>query len=133
MHTGFGDGFDSCSEFSLPGSIMGKSLVTFGVDMRLSVHTDNKKNYNLILDRGPAQELNDITLTAEAQYSINFSRLNRNFVKVCIIMGATVFLLVNVAKMYQFKANDSEIQKQYPLRSGSISKDFIALNMKKQD
>ena len=48
-------------------------------------------------------------------------------------MGATVFLLVNVAKMYQFKANDFEIQKQYPLRSGNISKDFIALNMKKQD
>ena len=46
-------------------------------------------------------------------------------------MGATVFLLVDSTKMYQFKANDSEIFKKYPLCLGNISKDFIALNMKK--
>ena len=58
---------------------MGKSLITFGVDMSLSVHIDNKKKYILILGRGPAQGLNNITLTAEAQYSVNISRLNRKF------------------------------------------------------
>ena len=40
------------------------------------MHTDNKKKDILILDKGPTQELDDITLTAEAQYLINFLRSN---------------------------------------------------------
>ena len=43
--------------------------------MSSSVHTDNKKKDTLILGKG----LDDITLTAEAQYSINFARSNRKF------------------------------------------------------
>ena len=35
------------------------------------------KNGFLILGFGPTKALNDITLIAEAQYSINFSRSNR--------------------------------------------------------
>ena len=44
--------------------------------MSSSVHIDNKKKDVLILGKGPQQGLDDTTLTAEAQYSINFSRLN---------------------------------------------------------
>ena len=40
---------------------------------------DNKKKYILLPDKVPAQGLDDTTLTAEAQYSINFSRSNRKF------------------------------------------------------
>ena len=47
--------------------------------MSSSVHIDNKKKYVLILGIDPTQGLHDITLTAEAQYSINFSRSNRKF------------------------------------------------------
>ena len=36
------------------------------------MQTDNKKKDILIQDKGPTQELDDITLTAEAQYLINF-------------------------------------------------------------
>ena len=39
-------------------------------------------------------------------------------------------LFVNVAKIYQFKAKDSEI-KNYALCLGNISKDFAINNMKK--
>ena len=44
------------------------------------VYIDNKKKDILILSIGPTKGLDDATLTAEAQYSISFSRLNRNFV-----------------------------------------------------
>ena len=50
--------------------------------MSSSVHIDNKKKDILILGIGPTQKLDDTTLTAEAQYSINFS------------MQATVFYLL---------------------------------------
>ena len=57
-----------------------KNVNIFGVDMSSSVHIDNKKKDILILGIGPTQLSDDTTLTAEAQYSINFSRWNRNFV-----------------------------------------------------
>ena len=48
--------------------------------MGSSVHVDNKKKDILILGKSTTQGLDDTTLTSEAQYSINISRSNRNFV-----------------------------------------------------
>ena len=63
--------------------------------MNSSVHIDSKQKVILILGLGPTQGLNDTTLTAEAQYSCNFSRSNRKFCLSCIIMRATVpYLLI---------------------------------------
>ena len=56
------------------------------------MHFDNKKKDILIFGLGPTQGLDDNKLTAEAQYSINFSRSNRKFVEACIIMGAKFFI-----------------------------------------
>ena len=39
-------------------------------------------------------------------------------------------LFANATKIYQIKANDSEI-KIYPLFLGNISKDFTSINMKR--
>ena len=44
--------------------------------------------------------------------------------------GSNSFLFVNATKIYQFKANDSEI-KDYALCLANISKDFTINNMKK--
>ena len=52
------------------------------VDMSLSVYIDNTKKDILILDKGPTQRLDATTLTAEAQYSISFSRSIR---KICFL------------------------------------------------
>ena len=78
--SGCGIGFDSCSEFSLPDGRVGKNVIIFGVDMSSSVHIDYKKKDILILGFGPTHGLDHTILTAEAQYSINFSRWNR---KIC--------------------------------------------------
>ena len=69
-YTGYGIGFDSHSEFSLPDVSMGKNVIIFGVNMRSSVHINNKKKDILILGADPTQELDDTRLIAEAQYSI---------------------------------------------------------------
>ena len=70
----------------------------------------NKKKDILILGKGPAQGLDDTTLPAEAQYSINFSRLNRKFCLSLHHNGSNSFLFVYASKIYQFKAKDSEIK-----------------------
>ena len=90
---------------------MGKNDIIFGADMSSSVHIDNKGKDILILGFGPTQGLDDTTLTAEAQYSINFSRSNRQFCLSLHYNGNNSFLFVNVTKIYQFKAKDSEIKK----------------------
>ena len=48
--------------------------------MSSSVHIDDKKKNILNLGIDPMQELDVTTLSAEAQYSINFSRSNRKIV-----------------------------------------------------
>ena len=96
--------------------------------MNSSVPIDDKKRYILILGKDPTQGVDDTTLTAEAQYSVNFSRSNR---KNCLSMhynGNNSFLYVNAIKVYRFKAKDSEI-KQYPLCLGNISGDSSTNNM----
>ena len=81
--------------------------------MSSSVHVDNKRKDILILGEGPTQRLNH-TLTAEAKYPINFTQSRKRFVLSLLYNGSNSFLLVNVTKIYQLKANESEI-KDYVL------------------
>ena len=52
-HSGYDQGFDSRSEFTLPDASMGKNVINFGVDMSSSVHIVNKKKDILILCKDP--------------------------------------------------------------------------------
>ena len=99
--------------------------------MSSSVHINNKKKDISILGKGPTQGLDDITLTTVAQYLINFSRLNRKFRLSLHYNESRSFLYVNLTKIYQFKAKDSEI-KIYTLCLGNIPIDFTVNNMKKK-
>ena len=49
--------------------------------MSSSMHVDHKGKDILILGEEPTQRLDDITLTAEARYSINFAQSEK---KICI-------------------------------------------------
>ena len=71
-YSGYGIGFDRRSSFSFTGGGFGQNVLIFGVDMRSSVHINNKKKDILVLGKGPTQELEHI-LTAEEMYSINFT------------------------------------------------------------
>ena len=126
-YSGYGIGFDSRSEFLFTD---GKNAIIFGVDMSSSVHVDNKGKYISILGEVPTQGLDYTTLTAEAKYSINFSRSQIKFCLSLHYNGSNSFLFVNATKRYQFKANDSEIKK-YPLCLGNIPKDLTSINIKK--
>ena len=63
-------------------------------------------------------------------YSINFTQLNKRFVLSLRYNGSKMFLFVDIAKIYQFKAKDTEI-KNYTLCLGNIAKDFTVNNMEK--
>ena len=93
---------------------MGKNIFIFGVDMSSSVHINKKKKDVLILGFDPTQGFDDTTLTAKAQYSINFSRSNRKFYLSLRYNESSRFLFFNTTKTYQFKAKKFEMRK-YPL------------------
>ena len=65
--------------FSFPIGGFGKNVIIFGVDMSSSVQVDNKKKDTLVLAECPKQELDDLTLTVEKKYSINFTEHNKKF------------------------------------------------------
>ena len=52
-YSGYGMGFDSHPEFSLPDGSYGENAIIFGVDMSSSVYADNKGKDILILGKGP--------------------------------------------------------------------------------
>ena len=82
-----------------------------------------------LVSEEPTQGLDDKTLTAAAKYPMNFTQLGKRCVLSLHYNGSSSFLFVNAAKIYQFKAKDSEI-KDYALCLDNISKYFTINNMK---
>ena len=71
----------------------------------------NAKNKDvLILNEGPTQRLDDITLTTEEKYAINFTQPRKRFVLSLHYNGSNSFLFLRGTKIYQFIAKDSEIK-----------------------
>ena len=71
--------------------------------MSSSVHISNKEKYILIIVYSSTHVSDDSTLTAEAQYSINFSRSNRKFCLSLHYNWRNSFLFANATKIYQSK------------------------------
>ena len=101
QYTGYGIGFDSRSEFLFTDGTYGKNVIMFGADMSPFMHVNNKGKGILILGEGPAQGLDDTTLTAEAK--INFTQSGKIFVLSLHYNGSNSFLFINAAKVYIFK------------------------------
>ena len=104
----------------------------FRADMTSFVHTNNKDKHILILGDGPIQKLDDTTLTAEAKYPINFAQPRKRFALSLQHNGSNSFLFVNARKIYEFKANSSEI-KNFTLCLGNILKNVTVNNMKRTE
>ena len=77
------------------------------------MHANNKYKDILVLAKAGTKGLDNSTLTAEAEYWINFSRSQRKFCLILHYNGSNGFLIVNATKIHQIKAKDSKI-KRYP-------------------
>ena len=69
VYSGYGVGFDTQIEYSLPDGSVGKNVIIFEADMSLSVNIDNEIKGILVLGKGKPQGLN-YRLVAEALYSV---------------------------------------------------------------
>ena len=98
--------------------------------MSSSVHVENERKDNLILDEGLTQGLDDTILTAEAKYLINFTQPGEKFVLSLHYNGSNSFLFFNATNVYKSKQKNTG-RKDYGICLGSISKDFIINDIKK--
>ena len=105
-----------------PWDVLGTNICQLGID--------NENKDILIFCEGPRQVLYDTALIAKAKYSTNFIQPRKRFVLSLCYSNCSLF--VNAAKLYQFKAKDSEM-KDYALCLDNTSKDLTINNMKKQD
>ena len=116
--------FDACGRFSLSdGSRFRKNVITFSDDLNSSLHIDNKLKDILILGKGLTDGLDDTLLTAEKEYSMNFTEQQNRF---CISLhyGVNSYIFVNSAEMKKFKPKDSKINAA-PLYIVYVSKGYI--------
>ena len=91
-NSGYSISFDACGTFSLTNGGFGKNLVIFGANMSY-----------------PVQGFDDTNLTAEAEYSINFTEQRKKFCLSLHYNESNNYLFVNGVQIYQFKAKDSEL------------------------
>ena len=98
--------------------------------MSSSVPVDDKKKDVLILVEGSTQRVNDTTLTAEKNYSINFTESRKKFCLSLHYNGANNYLFINGVEIHKFKAKVSEINT-VPLCLRNISNCFSVDHMKK--
>ena len=66
-----------------------------GADMSSSVHIDNEQKDILILGKGPADGLDDTMLTAEKEYSINFTEQQKKYYVNLHYNGRKGYIFVN--------------------------------------
>ena len=78
-YIGYGIGFDSRREYSLPDSTVGRNIIIFGADISSSVRIENKRKDILILGKGLTERLDCTTFTAEALYPNNFTESGKRF------------------------------------------------------
>ena len=123
----YGIRFDRHWSFSSPGIGLGLSVKIFGVDMSSSTKIDNRKKDILILCKGTSKG-SEHTLSAEKNYSINFTEHNKKF--RLQYNGGNSYLFVNGTKIIKFNTKDSEIVST-ALHLGNISKGWSVDNMKK--
>ena len=78
------------------------SLPIFGADISSLVDIDNEKKDILIYGKGPTDGLEDTTLTAEKEYSINFTEQQKILLKLAL-QWKQVIDLVMVLKSINLK------------------------------
>ena len=98
--------------------------------MLISTKILGMKKDILILGEGSTKRLDDITLSTEKKFSIDFRESRKNFCLSLRYNGANCYLFVDGVGTIKFEAKGTEI-KPALLCMGSTSKDFSVDSIKK--
>ena len=130
-YSGYNIGFDARGSFSLSNSSE-KVVIIFGTYMTSSVHNDNKNKDILVLAKGRTDVIDETTLTAEKEYSINFTNQQKKFYWSLHYNGVNSYIFFNCVEIYKFKTKYSE-KNAASVSSDNVSKEFLIEKMKKTE
>ena len=92
VYSGYAITFNSTGSWGFDNDYAG-NIIIFCVDSTSSSRADNRKNNFLILAEDPPFGINGKFFLPEKKLSNNFTKVNTNFVLVCIIMLILVICL----------------------------------------
>ena len=78
MHSGYGKTIDSAGSWSVDNDFA-RNVIISDVGNSSSSHTDNCKNYFLILDESSTYSINGSFELSEKKFSINVNKANTKF------------------------------------------------------
>ena len=108
VYSGFGIVFDGKIEWSFDNGT-GRNVIIFGVHNSSSFHSDNRKNYFLILGDGTTFGINGSFGSPEKKFSINFSKANTKYCLSLHYNADNSCLFVNGKGIFKFKANNKNV------------------------
>ena len=108
VYSGFGIVFDGKIEWSFDNGT-GRNVIIFGVHNSSSFHSDNRKNYFLILGDGTTFGINGSFGSPEKKFSINFSKANTKYCLSLHYNADNSCLFVNGKGIFKFKVNNKNV------------------------
>ena len=130
MYSGFGIVFDGKIEWSFDNGT-DRNVIIFGVHNSSSSHSDNRKNYFLILGDVQLLELMEALVHQRKNLVLILVKRTQNIVWVCIIMLIIVVCLLMEKKYLSLKPTI----KMLTLRLNFVSKvylmDLVLLSLEK--
>ena len=101
-----------------------RNVVIVGVDNSSLYHTDNRKNYFLILGGGPTFGINGSFGASEKKIDLNFIKAKTKFWLSLHYNGDNSYLFVDGKEICKFKANNGSANFPFQFCLGSISDKF---------
>ena len=123
MYSGYRITFNSTGSWSFDNDYARNAKI-FGVDNTSSSHADNRKNNFLILGKHPDFGINGSFGLPDKKISINFTKTNT---KLCLCSHYNVdnnYLFVNEKEIFNFKADNKNINFPTQFYVGRISNRF---------
>ena len=129
VYSGYGIAFDGKGEWSFDNDCA-RNVIISGVDNSSSSHADNLKNSFLMLGEGDTFGINGSFGAPEKKFSINFKKANA---KLCLSLHYSAnnsYLFVNGKEIFNFKADNKNVNFATQFCLGSISNGFSATEFK---
>ena len=130
VHSGYGKTIDSAGSWSVDNDFA-RNVIISGVGNSSSSHTDNCKNYFLILDESSTYSINGSFGLSEKKVSINFNKASTKFWLSLHYNADNIFFFLMEKKSLTLKLTTRMLTFQLNFASKLFLMDLLILSLEK--